>query len=37
MACAYFGGECPRMKKEIKIPESLGFEGRWEFHDDYGC
>ena len=35
MTCAYFGGECPRMKEEVKIPESLGFEGRWEFHDDY--
>ena len=37
MTCAYFGGECPRMKEELKIPESLGFEGRWEFHDDYDC
>ena len=35
MTCAYFGGECPRTKEEIKIPESLGFEGRWEFKDDY--
>ena len=37
MTCAYFGGECPRIKKEIKIPENLGFEGRWEFHDYYDC
>ena len=35
MTCAYFGGKCPREKEELKIPEILGFEGRWEFEDDY--
>ena len=34
MTCAYFLGECPRAKEELRAPEILGFEGRWEFHDD---
>ena len=34
MECAYFGKECPRMKEELKTPEILGFNGRWEFHDE---
>ena len=34
MECAYFGGECPREKEELCTPEILGFEGRWELHDD---
>ena len=33
MACAYFGGKCPRENEELKIPESLGFNGRWEYKD----
>ena len=37
MACRYFGEKCPRIKEEIKTPESLGFEGRWEYHDKYEC
>ncbi len=35
MECAYFGKECPREKEELRAPEILGFDGRWEFHDDY--
>lgn len=35
MECAYFGKECPREREELRAPEILGFEGRWEFHDDY--
>lgn len=35
MACTYFGTECPRMKEELRAPEILGFEGRWEYHDNY--
>lgn len=31
LTCAYFGAECPRMKEELKAPEILGFDGRWEF------
>lgn len=34
MECAYFLHECPRAKEELRAPEMLGFEGRWEFHDD---
>lgn len=36
MECAYFGKECPREKEDLRAPEILGFEGRWEFHDDDG-
>ena len=35
MECAYFLHECPREKEELKTPEILGFEGRWEYHDNY--
>lgn len=34
MECAYFLHECPRAKGELKTPEILGFDGRWEYHDD---
>lgn len=34
MECAYFLRECPRAKEELKTPQILGFEGRWEYHDD---
>ena len=34
MMCAYFLHECPRAKEELKTPEILGFDGRWEYHDD---
>lgn len=34
MECAYFSSECPREKEELKTPKILGFEGRWEYHDD---
>lgn len=33
MKCAYFSGECPRQKEELRAPEILGFEGRWEYDD----
>ena len=35
MTCAYFGEKCPRIKEELKIPQILGFDGRWEEEDDY--
>ena len=35
MACQYFGGKCPRETEELKTPEILGFEGRWEYCDRY--
>ena len=34
MECAYFGKECPREKEELRAPEILGFEGRWEYDDE---
>lgn len=34
MTCPYFGGKCPRETEELKCPEMLGFEGRWEFRDE---
>ena len=34
MECRYFGKECPRKHEELKAPKILGFEGRWEYHDD---
>lgn len=33
MMCAYFSGECPREKVELRAPEMLGFDGRWEYQD----
>lgn len=36
LTCAHFGGKCPREEGELKTPQILGFEGRWEFHDDTG-
>lgn len=33
MTCTYFLGECPRREEELRAPEILGFDGRWEFHD----
>jgi len=39
LACTNFGMECSKKTEELKTPQILGFEGRWEFHDtmeDYG-
>ena len=34
MACMYFLRECPREEGELKTPQILGFDGRWEFNSE---